>query len=92
MWTARRSTARSPLLLRCLAIEAAFCSSVALQRPAGERAQASAADPNVEKLAQDVAEKLGATVAIQHALSGRGKLVISYNSLDELDGILAHIQ
>jgi ParB family chromosome partitioning protein len=63
-----------------------------LQRPAGERAQASAADPNVEKLAQDVAEKLGATVAIQHALSGRGKLVISYNSLDELDGILAHIQ
>jgi ParB family chromosome partitioning protein len=63
-----------------------------LQRPAGERAQASAADPNVEKLAQDVAEKLGATVAIQHAASGRGKLVISYNSLDELDGILAHIQ
>jgi ParB family chromosome partitioning protein len=39
-----------------------------------------------------VAEKLGATVAIQHAASGRGKLVISYNSLDELDGILAHIQ
>jgi ParB family chromosome partitioning protein len=63
-----------------------------LQRPAGERAQASSADPNVEKLAQDVAEKLGATVAIQHAPSGRGKLVISYNSLDELDGILAHIQ
>ena len=25
-------------------------------------------------------------------LSGKGKLVVSYNSLDELDGILAHIQ
>jgi ParB family chromosome partitioning protein len=62
-----------------------------LQRPAAQAAQA-AADPNVEKLAQDVAEKLGAAVAIQHAPSGRGKLVISYNSLDELDGILAHIQ
>jgi ParB family chromosome partitioning protein len=65
-----------------------------LQRPAGAgRTQdASSTDPNVEKLAQDVAEKLGAAVAIQHAVSGRGKLVISYNSLDELDGILAHIQ
>jgi ParB family chromosome partitioning protein len=63
-----------------------------LQRPAGQAAQGALADPNVEKLAQDVAEKLGAAVAIQHAPSGRGKLVISYNSLDELDGILAHIQ
>jgi ParB family chromosome partitioning protein len=65
-----------------------------LQRPAGagHSADGSASDPNVEKLAQDVAEKLGAAVAIQHAASGRGKLVISYNSLDELDGILAHIQ
>jgi ParB family chromosome partitioning protein len=65
-----------------------------LQRPAGSGRgrDATPADPNVDKLAQDVAEKLGASVAISHAASGRGKLVISYNSLDELDGILAHIQ
>jgi ParB family transcriptional regulator, chromosome partitioning protein len=65
-----------------------------LQRPAasGAAGDDGAADPNVTKLAQDVADKLGAAVAIQHAASGRGKLVISYNSLDELDGILAHIQ
>jgi ParB family transcriptional regulator, chromosome partitioning protein len=65
-----------------------------LQRPTGAgRAQDdSPTDPNVDKRAQDVAEKLGASVAIQHAASGRGKPVISYNSLDELDGILAHIQ
>jgi ParB family chromosome partitioning protein len=65
-----------------------------LQRPAGAGGAQdnSPADPNVDKLARDVAEKLGAAVAIQHASSGRGKLVISYNSLDELDGILAHIQ
>jgi ParB family chromosome partitioning protein len=31
-------------------------------------------------------------VAIQAGRGGRGKLVVSYNSLDELDGILAHIQ
>jgi ParB family chromosome partitioning protein len=46
----------------------------------------------VQRLEQDLAEKLGAKVAIQHASSGKGKLVVSYNSLDELDGILAHIQ
>jgi ParB family chromosome partitioning protein len=49
-------------------------------------------DPNVRKLESDLADKLGAKVAIQHASNGRGKLVVSYNSLDELDGILAHIQ
>ena len=48
-------------------------------------------DPNVQRLEQDLAEKLGAKVAIQHTGSGKGKVVVSYNSLDELDGILAHI-
>ncbi|RYD93865.1 MAG: chromosome partitioning protein ParB, partial [Sphingomonadales bacterium] len=33
-----------------------------------------------------------AKVLIQQGSGGRGKLVIAYNSLDELDGILAHIQ
>jgi len=49
-------------------------------------------DPNVERLEQELAEKLGARVAIQHSARGRGKLVVSFNSLDELDGILAHIR
>jgi len=48
-------------------------------------------DPDVSRLEGDLAEKLGAKVAIQHAASGKGKLIVSYNSLDELDGILAHI-
>ncbi len=50
-----------------------------------------AADPDVRRLEQDLAEKLGAKVLIQHSHAGKGKLVVSYNSLDELDGILAHI-
>ncbi len=49
-------------------------------------------DPNVDKLERDLAGKLGAKVQLQHTGKGRGKLVISYNSLDELDGILEHIQ
>ncbi len=61
-------------------------------RPAPATARPPRADPNVERLEQELAEKLGATVAIQHGSAGKGKLVVSYNSLDELDGILAHIQ
>ena len=50
------------------------------------------ADPDIRRLEQELADKLGARVAFQHASSGKGKLIVSYNSLDELDGILAHIQ
>jgi ParB family chromosome partitioning protein len=49
-------------------------------------------DPNIRRLQDDLTERLGAHVAIQHGGKGAGKLVIAYNSLDELDGILAHIR
>jgi ParB family transcriptional regulator, chromosome partitioning protein len=55
-------------------------------------AAAAGADPDVQRLELDLAEKLGARVAIQHSRSGKGKLVVSYNSLEELDGILEHIR
>jgi ParB family chromosome partitioning protein len=61
------------------------------QSPASAVEAASPGDPNVNRLEQELAEKLGAKVAIQHSHQGKGKLVVSYNSLDELDGILAHI-
>jgi ParB family chromosome partitioning protein len=49
-------------------------------------------DPDIQRLENELADKLGARVAIQHGAKGRGKLVVTYNSLDELDGIIAHIQ
>jgi len=49
-------------------------------------------DPDIRRLQQDLGEKLGAKVAIQHTVKGKGKLVISYNSNDELEGILGHIK
>jgi ParB family chromosome partitioning protein len=52
----------------------------------------AAVDPDIHRLETEIAEKLGAKVAFQHAASGKGKLIVSYNSLDELEGILAHIQ
>lgn len=48
--------------------------------------------PDVVRLEQRLADTLGAKVAIRYNRSGKGKLVIEYNSLDELDGILGHIQ
>jgi ParB family chromosome partitioning protein len=50
-------------------------------------------DPDVRRLENQLSEKLGARVAIRHSsASGRGRLIVNYNSLDELDGILEHIQ
>ena len=48
-------------------------------------------DPDVKLLEQQLVEKLGAKVDISYNRKGKGKLVISYASLDELDGILSHI-
>ena len=59
-------------------------------QPAAKK-QESAADPDIQRLERDLADKLGAKVAFQHSASGKGKLVVTYNSLDELEGILAHI-
>ncbi len=49
-------------------------------------------DPDTERLEQDLSAKLGAKVQFQSSKGGKGKLVISYNSMDELDGILNHIK
>ena len=47
-------------------------------------------DPNIKNLEETLGEKLGAKVLIEHKTNGKGRLIVSYNSLDELDGILAH--
>ena len=48
-------------------------------------------DPDTRSLEENLSRKIGAKVAIQHNAKGKGRLVISYNSLDELDGVVAHI-
>jgi ParB family chromosome partitioning protein len=59
---------------------------------AAEKPESAAGDPDIRRLERELADKLGAKVLFQHAPSGKGKLVVSYNSLDELEGILSHIQ
>jgi len=49
-------------------------------------------DPNIRRLQEELSEKLGASVAIQHTASGKGMVQIRYNSPDELNGILSKIK
>lgn len=49
-------------------------------------------DANIQNLEEMLSQRLGATVSIKHGARGKGSLVIKYNSLDELDGILNHVK
>ncbi|XQW85137.1 ParB/RepB/Spo0J family partition protein [Thalassotalea piscium] len=46
-------------------------------------------DPDTKSLEQNLSEKLGAQVSIKHSKKGKGKMVISYTNLEELDGIVS---
>jgi len=46
-------------------------------------------DGDTRQLENRLTNKLGQPVNIQHTAGGKGKLVIKYNSLDELDGVLS---
>ncbi len=60
--------------------------------PQVKHTEASAkTDPDIKRLEEQVSERLGAPVHVQHKSNGKGKLVINYSSLDELDGILNKI-
>ncbi|KMN35222.1 MULTISPECIES: ParB/RepB/Spo0J family partition protein [Chromobacterium] len=49
-------------------------------------------DPDVDRLAEQVSERIGARVSIRHANRGNGRLVIEYATLDELEGLLEKLQ
>jgi ParB family chromosome partitioning protein len=48
-------------------------------------------DPDVRRLATTLTDTLGTSVKIDHNKKGKGKMTISFEDLDQLDGILAHI-
>lgn len=49
------------------------------------------ADPHIAQLERTLSDKVGAPIKIQHGTKGKGKIIIQYNSLDELDGVLNHM-
>src|SRR5687767_11985812 len=63
-----------------------------LEKPAARKGGKSHANPDVRSLQQKLSDKLGAKVRISHSKKGKGKLVIEFDSLDVLDGILSRIR
>ncbi len=55
-------------------------------------AKKNSIDKDTQRLQNKLSETLGSKVAIVHQSSGKGKIIINYNSLDELDGLLKHIK
>jgi ParB family chromosome partitioning protein len=62
-----------------------------LDRPAPKKKRRSGST-DIRNLEQKLSDKLGAKVRIQSGKRGKGKLIIEYNSNDELDGILKRIR
>jgi ParB family transcriptional regulator, chromosome partitioning protein len=58
----------------------------------GSKSSAPRLDPNIASIQGQLSDKLGAKVVFRHKSKGAGQLVIHYNSVDELDGILDHIK
>jgi ParB family chromosome partitioning protein len=56
------------------------------------KAKKETVDADIRRLEMDVSEILGAKTSIDHGVNGDGKIIIRYNSLEELDGILKHIK
>lgn len=65
-----------------------------LDTPGGTAAPKSSKprEANIAALERELGEKLATRVSVAHARNGRGKLIIHYHSLDELDGILGRIR
>lgn len=49
-------------------------------------------DRDVLRLQEEISDILGATVQIQATKGGAGRVVVAYNSLEQLDGILSHMR
>lgn len=58
----------------------------------GRQSPESKMDPDIQRLQDELSERLGAKVRFQHSASGKGTIHLQYNSLEELEGILAHIK
>lgn len=63
-----------------------------LQKAPQRKAENKELDPDIRQLQDSLSEKLGAEVQIQHTAKGKGRVILKYASLDQLDGILNHIK
>lgn len=91
--TEQQAAAASEIVAKGMSVRAAEAYIKGLQRSATKKpANSEKRDPDVMRLENTLAEKLSARVNISANPAGKGKLQISFNSLDELEGILEHIR
>jgi len=89
---AQQVEAARQVVSRGLTVRATEGLVKSIQRPQPAKPAAVKKDANIKHLETSLSDKLGASVAVRQGRGGKGKLEISYNSLDELDGILQHIR
>ena len=83
--------AAEQIVARALSVRQAEDLVRRLQQGPAKPRQDKPEDPDVRRLCQSLSEKIGAPVQIVSKDKQRGTLSISYHSLEELEGILAHI-
>ncbi|HHW78178.1 MAG TPA: ParB/RepB/Spo0J family partition protein [Xanthomonadaceae bacterium] len=88
----QREAAHQVLLRGLSARETEELARRLLQQTSATPSRAKPLDPNIRSLQDDLSERLGARVQLRHDTSGKGRVVIHYNNLDELDGIIARVK
>ena len=78
------------IALRGLSVREAEHLARTAQRPAAS-ARPAAKDRDVERLEEEMSDRLGLAVSIQAGRKGNGKLVISFGTLDQLDDLVARL-
>jgi ParB family transcriptional regulator, chromosome partitioning protein len=84
----QQSDAANEIMARGLSVRQTEAMVRGLQETKTSQAPAGRPDPNITRLESQLSEKLGAKVVVRHDNKGKGKLIVHYYSLDELDGLL----
>jgi len=80
------------IITKALSVRQAEALVRKMLSPPIENNDKTGANQDIHQLEEKLGEHIGVPVQVQHSAKGKGKLVLKYNSLDELDGILAHLQ
>ncbi|MBQ0724635.1 MAG: ParB/RepB/Spo0J family partition protein [Cycloclasticus sp.] len=84
--------AANKVALKGLSVRATEALVKQLLKQSDEKRATKNKDPDIDRLQEDLSERLAAKVSINHLNSGKGKIVIHYSSLDELEGVLTHVK
>jgi ParB family chromosome partitioning protein len=80
------------IVIKGLSVREAEALVARQQQPPGARKSAAQRSRDVERLEEELADALGAVVRLSADAKGRGKLVIKFASLDQLDGIVQRLR